>query len=1501
MVATMVATSPDRSVSDDSRIQNICQRIRASLLYATSVVADGGGGGGTAVVKDHDFDEDASEGSSIASTKPRILLRCGHASYSRAKNCWQIRHRSMGMAPSASGGVLGGATSLSSPSFVGRTSTGGVKRSVASAAAAPATWVAGLTLRNNSGIAEIPPIELVQSILRVAEFRAMMQQSQMEVSKNPKDMVGLPIGCRLRLENTRRSMVDLEPFLTHVFGCSFPPDDDIRAEYGDIAYNMLDKARRTALDLGVLNDNYSDEWEVDYGSSSSDDEYLQFGNVHHFPAQGMEEIQSFTKSCLRDSKPTAKRSRNGRSPSSEMGPRKRQRLFAENENKSEASLNRQNHETKRSDASQRSDLPVLNYDHSEVSIANGRNGKYKARHGRNGVKLVRQDVDEPVRNAHKVDTSRQQKYDVENCDDKTGDRETGPLPVDQANDARRGSSQMENETYDSSPRQYDSGNSDGPDEVEDVLVDGDDNVEGRTSPPKPTPASPVGLEDGESAISPHQQSKGRPAEPAEEPAGPIDAPTISVAQRAAPDSSADHSGDSATTEKESNTTSPGAAANLDHEMQDPSSSPQLAEDSAEANGELEEVVPHQPVEQALVHNLAAGMAGRGDLDAPITPQRASNITECSTEETESDDMSTDAWSTNPTTPLPWSPMRQFDSPGLRRSARRKDIWINNETHSTDSLKDRKLPAQGEKSASDTLAPSGSSINSTDHAPEAVERDRESLPPFPVVPDSPRPGIDHAGTTGDSRPARVTRRRNASRKGSGEERQSTNTQTGKSKAASSVPESLDTSVVHKETGTQNEEKATKARSSRKRKATQAAPSNIDKNRNRATSKKKEVADIASSKLKVKRVETTTDDSKTVPDAAEKAQQNRSKFGGWSGPNVSEGRLSQTHGHPWMPLTHLGLVSDYHGLQRKFDSAFWPLTFNVSVPVMKEAIEARLKQINFDGFGGSDEDADYEKAIASYPARAQQEKIAHQKRVDRLNQARAAAEAREADEPKTRKKAQVTMERLISCPVLHPSQKTRPPDLRNKCRNGTSCEICHAEIEAPIRANVALPFCKEISLDELYSSQQSEGQQQRRRSRVAQLEAQKERSLMLLSELRNTFAFIEKYNRGINADDAVVAPEEVEGEDGVHEESSDDEDSEQGFLKAAQEQDEADASETENDRQPKKASKKGESAPRSQDTRNKRRSSVTKGPKERGAETRPGGRTAESGADQTSGNDIDASGRQYDRVLITRRKNEGKHGKHVFDVDVHHSVPNLSKEAALQATQLKFTPLKHIGLLSDYEGLQREMEGYFKLPSSGTIPSIKKAIDGFLEDVNLEDYWDKTDVEPTGDRLGYNKIIRGYQCKADQEKIEKMHHEEDRLLKLREFEFENRGKRRTAGEAEFSKLEQRSMRFDSHTRKERDEPCKVRDCQVCSLKHTLDGKKKDAIRIVNPPFRKIDVAKIPDSEKLSEQGNRMTRTDKLMAQKQESAVVLQELRHTLEFVDSYNKGLTGLDRPPAKRKR
>jgi hypothetical protein len=534
----------------------------------------------------------------------------------------------------------------------------------------------------------------------------------------------------------------------------------------------------------------------------------------------------------------------------------------------------------------------------------------------------------------------------------------------------------------------------------------------------------------------------------------------------------------------------------------------------------------------------------------------------------------------------------------------------------------------------------------------------------------------------------------------------------------------------------------------------------------------------------------------------------------------GHTSQAaRGLGWVTLSHVGLISDYHGIQRMHD-AFLPLKFSKSVTATRDGIDDTLKSIKFGK--GEDNDEEIRAETKEYLRLIREYKQKSEKDISRR---KIRAEELGLSKLENTKKHNAT---AVSGDPQHSNFASRPllfsvdsEEKLEECKVSEKCLVC-GKLEDLTRVDSVIPSptFKAIESDTLDFWQEEGGSNKQRRSRTSELIAQKNISAMMLSEMSHTLRFIEEYNKWVS----------------------------------------------------KRISKDVDAAGLEEKLQNEEAEAI------------------EPSLDPVADEECTSK-------KINGEVNRKARSKEVSSTSSYGDMNNLHGEAVYRSICAKpiWVKLSHAGLLSDYQGLQRKYQSFYTIPTQGTIESLKESIKSLLDG---NDRGCSGDEEALLEQKAHTRIVRGYQGKSDQERIEKKEHEEERMLKLREYEYINRkrkGKRKASPEElEYDRLEARPVHFTttgaepSATR--RPALCKFgENCSLCAPigeNGCSEAIKQEQQAIFHPRYRRVNVDDIDEADSQNE--GRRSRTAELKSQRNTSLKNLEEMYHTLEFIEKYNKG-------------
>ena len=231
-------------------------------------------------------------------------------------------------------------------------------------------------------------------------------------------------------------------------------------------------------------------------------------------------------------------------------------------------------------------------------------------------------------------------------------------------------------------------------------------------------------------------------------------------------------------------------------------------------------------------------------------------------------------------------------------------------------------------------------------------------------------------------------------------------------------------------------------------------------------------------------------------------------------------------------------------------------------------------------------------------------------------------------------------------------------------------------------------------------------------------------------------------------------------------------------------------------------------------------------------------------------------------------------------------------------LLFSPIEskidHAKLLSNYDELRRRFQSSFPEPIDSTLETLKntimRIIKGYSETIPV-------DEEISREEKAQIRIRRGYNQKADQERIERKMDEDESRLDSRVYSYMSRSRKIASERAELEQFELRPLRFHSQAilkKKKGKGGCNLGpDCELCmpttkTLLPPTCATSKATIH--NPSFRRVYpdyLYEMDDEEK--QKSHRTSRIGETIYRRRVSMMKLQEMYHTLEFIEKFNKGM------------
>eukprot|EP00934_Nitzschia_sp_Nitz4_P001349 Nitzschia sp. Nitz4//scaffold22_size323478//122602//125117//NITZ4_000524-RA/size323478-processed-gene-0.457-mRNA-1//-1//CDS//3329542986//1349//frame0 len=218
------------------------------------------------------------------------------------------------------------------------------------------------------------------------------------------------------------------------------------------------------------------------------------------------------------------------------------------------------------------------------------------------------------------------------------------------------------------------------------------------------------------------------------------------------------------------------------------------------------------------------------------------------------------------------------------------------------------------------------------------------------------------------------------------------------------------------------------------------------------------------------------------------------------------------------------------------------------------------------------------------------------------------------------------------------------------------------------------------------------------------------------------------------------------------------------------------------------------------------------------------------------------------------------------------------------------LPHQGLVDEYLHLYRKRQfGNAIQPlANDSLEGLRAALDSTLS--NFPNVFESEDFFQ--ERRAWIRIVRGYNNKADQERIEKTEHEEKRTLKLREFAYQhpvNRNIKQAWKEVE--RFEFQPIDFSATSRVSRTtsgNTCALgAECLICTAKPGANPHSTADDTILRPAFRVIPDEEAEDSLG-QEDGPRLSRTKERALLREKIGDELHVIAKQVAFVEKYNAG-------------
>mmetsp|Transcript_18880 Transcript_18880/g.46779 ORF Transcript_18880/g.46779 Transcript_18880/m.46779 type:complete len:1006 (-) Transcript_18880:322-3339(-) len=207
------------------------------------------------------------------------------------------------------------------------------------------------------------------------------------------------------------------------------------------------------------------------------------------------------------------------------------------------------------------------------------------------------------------------------------------------------------------------------------------------------------------------------------------------------------------------------------------------------------------------------------------------------------------------------------------------------------------------------------------------------------------------------------------------------------------------------------------------------------------------------------------------------------------------------------------------------------------------------------------------------------------------------------------------------------------------------------------------------------------------------------------------------------------------------------------------------------------------------------------------------------------------------------------------------------------------------MKNHEDIRKQFISLRHLPEDSQFEALRSSIEIAIGKERVRLYSDEEIVKEEKSRT---RIARGYKRKSDQEKIEKKHHEDERLLLLREFEYANRNKKASAAEIEMERFETRPIQMVDQSRNERNtERCQLdTSCSLCTpatLSQLSAPSDDGEVTIIhNPKFRRVDLCAVEDEDSHRGSPREADTGDASLRS-------LMEMQHILAFIEKYKTGM------------
>ena len=238
---------------------------------------------------------------------------------------------------------------------------------------------------------------------------------------------------------------------------------------------------------------------------------------------------------------------------------------------------------------------------------------------------------------------------------------------------------------------------------------------------------------------------------------------------------------------------------------------------------------------------------------------------------------------------------------------------------------------------------------------------------------------------------------------------------------------------------------------------------------------------------------------------------------------------------------------------------------------------------------------------------------------------------------------------------------------------------------------------------------------------------------------------------------------------------------------------------------------------------------------------------------------------------------------------------AKKKLASAVEPPFATLDTASLLESYDGLRNRFSLPYPLNVKSDVEALKEEIQTILDKDNLlDDFFG--DNEIISEEKVLARCIRRYSSKADQEKIEKKDFEAKQKLRLHEFEYYCRlrkKKKKTPQDVEWKEMSSRPINY---VRDNALLPAKTKSCNlkpVCKICDPILEDKRCDDNIFSPEFRRVGNNSYITPSIQQDGDSVWNLCSKLIAPSKRaklfSLMNLSELYHTLDFIKKYNSGL------------